>query len=236
MFLYVFIFIFKNDWFVTQNLSMGMTACTLFFKMHSYTSVNISLREDYLNGKKEKDNLYPNNITLWDFIRYMFLPSFVYRPKFDLSTKCRVSYLLFKLLMFIFLFTSGYQIMNKSIIGHAIEYREGVISFFEMYLLQIIPIIIFILILIMILFDTFCTFVAETSGYPDRQFYEDFWNATTMNEFLSKMNTLIPNFFRYHVIRPLITDYHMSLEWARTISFIFAAALLEILMVFLYIT
>eukprot|EP00826_Nyctotherus_ovalis_P031999 TRINITY_DN257_c0_g3_i2.p1 TRINITY_DN257_c0_g3~~TRINITY_DN257_c0_g3_i2.p1 ORF type:complete len:331 (-),score=44.25 TRINITY_DN257_c0_g3_i2:76-1068(-) len=234
MFLGVFIAIFRNDWFVTQNLSLGMTACTLFFKMHSYTSVNIALREEYLSSKKNKGGIYPSNITLWDFVRFMFLPTFVYRPKFELSSRLRIFYLVIKFFMFMFLFISSYQVVNKSIIGHAMQYGRGEITFFQMYLMNVIPTIIAILMLIMVIFDSFCTFVAETTGYPDRQFYEDFWNATTMNEFLSKMNTLIPNFLRYHVMCPLIADYHVSPKWAQTISFTFAAALLEMLMIFIF--
>jgi len=175
--------------------------------------------------------VYPNNITLMNFLQYMVLPTFIYRTQYNLTSKRRISYLLIKTILFMFSFVKGYQIITNYIMGHVHEYKEGKITFVELYLHEMLPIPILILMLMVMIFDFFCTFIAELTGYPDHQFYEDYWNATTMSEFLSKMNCVLPNFFRYHVVYKLVKDYKISLEVARVISFGLSTLALELLFV-----
>eukprot|EP00826_Nyctotherus_ovalis_P008454 TRINITY_DN1218_c0_g1_i15.p1 TRINITY_DN1218_c0_g1~~TRINITY_DN1218_c0_g1_i15.p1 ORF type:complete len:239 (-),score=83.57 TRINITY_DN1218_c0_g1_i15:347-1063(-) len=225
--------IFRNNWFISHNILLGMTACVLFFKMHSYSSVNITLRENFLNnGSKvtKEPTVYPNNVTLMNFMQYMVLPTLVYQTNYKLVKRRRVSYLLIKTVLFAFAFVKGYQIVTKYIMAYVREYKQGTITFFELYLREMIPLPILILLLIVMIFDFFCTFVAELTGYPDHQFYEDYWNATTMSEFLSKMNCILPNFFRYHIVYKLI-QYNMNLERARIVAFAFSTLVLELLFV-----
>lgn len=85
--------------------------------------------------------------------------------------------------------------------------------------------------LIIIVFDCCCTFAAELMLYPDHLSYDDFWNATTMTEFLSKMNRLIPDFFRVHVLYELVAKAGMKFSRARAVSFLTSALLLEVLLV-----
>eukprot|EP00826_Nyctotherus_ovalis_P008456 TRINITY_DN1218_c0_g1_i7.p1 TRINITY_DN1218_c0_g1~~TRINITY_DN1218_c0_g1_i7.p1 ORF type:complete len:294 (-),score=91.68 TRINITY_DN1218_c0_g1_i7:166-1047(-) len=230
--------IFRNNWFISHNILLGMTACVLFFKMHSYSSVNITLRENFLNnGSKvtKEPTVYPNNVTLMNFMQYMVLPTLVYQTNYKLVKRRRVSYLLIKTVLFAFAFVKGYQIVTKYIMAYVREYKQGTITFFELYLREMIPLPILILLLIVMIFDFFCTFVAELTGYPDHQFYEDYWNATTMSEFLSKMNCILPNFFRYHIVYKLI-QYNMNLERARIVAFAFSTLVLELLFVFVFKT
>jgi sterol O-acyltransferase len=115
--------------------------------------------------------------------------------------------------------------------AHVDEYKQGKITFVELYLNEMLPIPILILMLMVMIFDFFCTFIAELTGYPDHQFYKDYWNATTMSEFMSKMNCILPNFFRYHVVCKLVKEHKTSLEVARIISFGLATLALELLFV-----
>lgn len=233
LFLATLVAIFRNNWFISHNILLGMTACVLFFKIHSYSSVNTTLRQNFLNNgsKITKDpTAYPSNVTLMNFAQYMVLPTLVYRTDYRLVKRRRVSYLLIKAVLFVFAFVKGYQIVTKYIMAYAREYKQGKITFFELYLREILPLPILILMLIVMIFDFFCTFVAELTGYPDHQFYEDYWNATTMNEFLSKMNCILPNFFRYHIVYKLI-QYNVSLERARIVAFASSTLVLELLFV-----
>lgn len=53
-----------RSWFISHNVLLGMTACVLLMKMHSYTSINIGLRREYLLATdEEKDKFaYPKNV------------------------------------------------------------------------------------------------------------------------------------------------------------------------------
>lgn len=224
----------NGHWFIFHNILIGMTTFVLLFKIHSYSAVNFELRERFLKGdlKSSKDPaIYPNNITFMNFAQYMTLPTFIYQTKYNLTSKRRISYLLLKAVLFIFSFVKGYQIITNYIMVYIEEYRQEQITFFELYLRELLPIPILVLMLIMMVFDFFCTFVAEATGYPDHQIYEDYWNSTTMNEFLSKLNCILSNFFRYHIAYKLMNKLNISLQKARTISFAFSTMALELLFV-----
>ena len=53
---------------MSHNLFLGMTACILFFKMHSYTSYNLDAREEYLAKKSDDREVavhnYPQNVLM----------------------------------------------------------------------------------------------------------------------------------------------------------------------------
>ena len=43
--------------------------------------------------------------------------------------------------------------------------------------------------------ECICNGFAELSRFADRQFYEDFWNSTSQDEFARKWNRCVPRHF-----------------------------------------
>lgn len=52
----------------------------------------------------------------------------------------------------------------------------------------IIPIMLCYIILFYIVFDVICNALAEVTRFADREFYSDWWNSTTWDEFARKWN------------------------------------------------
>lgn len=81
LFAYSLFVIFRNNWCSTHSAFVVIQACAHFMKMHSYVTVNRDLREDFEHSKNEnrpaKSN-YPQNVTVHDFILYMFTPWLIY--------------------------------------------------------------------------------------------------------------------------------------------------------------
>ena len=125
----------------------------------------------------------------------------------------------------------AYQFISNSILPYSYDYFHGKIVFLEMYLHLMIPLAIFLLMVLIMVFDFLCTFLAELTRYPDHMLYGDFWNSTTMTEFLGKMSLIIPNFFKVHVLYELVVHYGVRPSVAKGISLAFSAAMLEVLMV-----
>jgi len=164
----------------------------------------------------------------------MLMPTFIYQPSYPKSSKRSIIYLLVKAILFVFAFAKGYQVASNHIFLYAEQYKKQQIPFIEMYLRELLPLNVLILMLIIMIFDFMCTFFAELYKYPDHQFYEDFWNSTTMSEFLSKMTCIIPNFFKIHVVYDLVHKWGIKLKIAKFISLCFSVAILEMLMVFIF--
>lgn len=77
-----------NDFIVSTSVFMFFQVMIHYFKMNSYFKANRILRENYekakANKEKIKDSIYPNNVTLMDFIMFMAHPVFSYEEKYPL--------------------------------------------------------------------------------------------------------------------------------------------------------
>lgn len=88
-----------------------------------------------------------------------------------------------------------------------------------------------IMLMIFLLFESFPNALAELTLFADREFYQDWWNATSVEEFYGKW--LKPSYLFYyrHVLIKLQTDYKMSPIMARAITNLISSAMQELIMV-----
>jgi sterol O-acyltransferase len=61
-----------------------------------------------------------------------------------------------------------------------------------------------------IIFDFVPNFYAELTGFADRQFYQDFWNATNFDEFARKWNRLVHEYLHRHFYLELLKRYKLT--------------------------
>jgi len=73
--------------------------------------------------------------------------------------------------------------------------------------------------------------VTVYDSFADRQFYEDWWNATSWDEFSRKWNKPVHSFLLRHVYASAITSYKVSRTTAMFITFLLSAAVHELVMV-----
>lgn len=74
-----------------------------------------------------------------------------------------------------------------------------------------------------VVFDFAPNLYAELSGFSDRQFYLDFWNATTFDEYSRKWNRLVHEFLQRHFYLEYLIRYKFTVFQAIFITFIFSA-------------
>jgi hypothetical protein len=73
------------------------------------------------------------------------------------------------------------------------------ISFFELLLREMLPSILLIMVMFVMTFECFTNFFAEITKLDHREFYEDWWNSTTFEEFNRKWNKPVHTFLYRHV-------------------------------------
>ncbi len=66
--------------------------------------------------------------------------------------------------------------------------------------------------------------------FADRQFYEDWWNATSWDEFSRKWNKPVHTFLLRHVYASSISSYKLSRQSAMFVTFLLSAAVHELVM------
>lgn len=97
-----------------------------------------------------------------------------------------------------------------------------------------LPGTILVLLLFYITFECFTNIFAEISKLDHREFYEDFWNSTTYEEFNRKWNKPVHHFLYRHVYLEMIVRYKLNKVRAQTITFFFSAALHEFLLAIIF--
>lgn len=66
--------------------------------------------------------------------------------------------------------------------------------------------------------------------FADRQFYEDWWNSTSWDEFARKWNKPVHSFLLRHVYASSISYHGMSKPSAAMVTFFLSALLHELVM------
>lgn len=73
----------------------------------------------------------------------------------------------------------------------------------ELYLQLQMPLILMIMLMVFLLFESFPNALAELTRFADREFYQDWWNACSIEELYSKWLRFSYLFYYRHVFMRL---------------------------------
>jgi len=121
-----------------------------------------------------------------------------------------------------------YTVTETFILPRTSNYGDS--SFLRALLDLALPFMIAYLLLFYIIFECICNGFAELSYFADRQFYEDWWNSTSWDEFSRKWNKPVHAFLLRHVYASTMTNYQLSRGWAMFITFLVSAVVHELVM------
>lgn len=199
-----------------------------FFKMISYTQINRDLREDYLKNKKTGQKLtssYPENINFNNFFYFLRAPTFVYQESYPRTEKFNINYFILKVMKAIFSIVLLYYIYIEHIEITIPKMLETTLA--ELLIRLYAPVILFCMILFYLIFECVLPGYAELATFGDRQFYDDWWNATDLEEFNRKWNKLVHMFLYKHVYLECRLRIKMSSNMSRIMTFVFSAVFHE---------
>ncbi|KAJ7224178.1 MBOAT, membrane-bound O-acyltransferase family-domain-containing protein [Mycena pura] len=171
---------------------------------------------------------YPNNITFKNFAVYQLIPTLVYELEYPRTDRIRPLYVFEKTVATFGTFALLYTVTETFILPRASNYGDS--SFLRALLDLALPFMIAYLLLFYIIFECICNGFAELSYFADRQFYEDWWNSTSWDEFSRKWNKPVHTFLLHHVYASTMTSYQLSRGWAMFITFLVSAVVHELVM------
>ncbi|KAG8861414.1 hypothetical protein FRB96_002863 [Tulasnella sp. 330] len=178
-----------------------------------------------VNGQKRVQ--FPGNVTLKNFADYQLIPTLVYELEYPRTERVRPFYIFEKTVAFLGTFTLLYTITEHYIIP--LTPKPGQ-PFFRSLIDLALPFMLSYLLLFYIIFECICNGFAEIARFADRQFYEDWWNSTTWDEFARKWNKPVHSFLLRHVYASSIEYHKMSKPSATMVTFLLSAALHELVM------
>jgi len=171
---------------------------------------------------------WPNNITVKNFADYLLVPTLVYELEYPRTDSIRPIYVFEKTVATFGTFALLYSVTESFILPYTPTYDQSILrSLLDLAL----PFMIAYLLLFFIIFECICNGFAELSSFADRQFYEDWWNSTSWDEFSRKWNKPVHTFLLRHVYAPTILGYGMSKTWAMFLTFLLSASVHELVMV-----
>ncbi|KAJ7782059.1 MBOAT, membrane-bound O-acyltransferase family-domain-containing protein [Mycena maculata] len=171
---------------------------------------------------------YPNNITMKNFAIYQLIPTLVYELEYPRTDRIRPLYVFEKTVATFGTFALLYTVTETFILPHTPTASD---SFFRALLDLSLPFMIAYLLLFYIIFECICNGFAELSYFADRQFYEDWWNSTSWDEFSRKWNKPVHTFLLHHVYASTMASYKLSRGTAMFVTFLLSACVHELVMV-----
>lgn len=157
----------------------------------------------------------------------MLTPWLVYAD-YPRKTTRSIPYIAKKGFSFAFLLILLYLLHSEYILP-VIQRGSGV-SYVEMVLTLMLPVTMFEILGFYMVFDCLCNFFAEITFLDSREFYQDWWNSTTFEEFNRRWNRPVYNFLYRHVYLEVMVRHQMKKFYAQLITFVFSALLHEFLL------
>lgn len=104
----------------------------------------------------------------------------------------------------------------------------------ELVLRLMLPSTAFIVLCFYLVFENMCNFFAEVTRLDAREFYEDWWNSFTFEEFNRKWNKPVHFFLYRHLYLEAIVRWRVGKPLAQACTFLFSAALHELLLAVIF--
>lgn len=237
------IVILLNPPYPVSGMMLLLISFLSWMKLVSYTMVHRQLRKDKLEGKEIKEEIlginpdnivcYPNNLTFQNLVYFMAAPTLCYQLNYPRSETIRWNRVLLKIpLIFFMLFLAIFMTEQwcLPVVKNSFHFfrEKNWIGIIERTMKLSIPSLFIWLTMFYTFFHLWLNTVAELLRFGDREFYRDWWNATTMSYYWRTWNIPTHNWLLRHIYIPLIRHGY-SKGFSEIIVFLFSAAFHELL-------
>ncbi|KAF9360406.1 hypothetical protein BGX26_009531 [Mortierella sp. AD094] len=175
----------------------------------------------------ESGELWPANVSVANFFDYLIIPTLIYELQYPRTTRIRPKYVFEKLVATFGTFTLLYLTTEHYI--YPVVFDPS-ISPLKALKLLLIPFMMNYLLIFYIIFECICNAFAELSRFADRNFYDDWWNCTNLDEWARKWNKPVHNFLLRHVYFSSIESFHLSKANAAMATFFLSSCVHELVM------
>ncbi|EFA80377.1 membrane bound O-acyl transferase family protein [Heterostelium album PN500] len=208
----------------------GLQLCVYTMKNHSYWYTNFSLKRGSVKASKNNSpitrrDLIPN-VSLKHFSFFLVAPTLVYEPYFPRTPSIRWTYVLKETLAFIGTFTVFYLMLCYCNPLYKDVDRQPFMLLVVRLSLPAMSLWIFYGV-----FHCLLNIFAEITRFADREFYQDWWNATTFDMWWRRWNRPVHKWMLRHVYTDSMHTVKMNKFGAFISTFLLSALLHEIVMV-----
>ncbi|KAI8972369.1 MBOAT, membrane-bound O-acyltransferase family-domain-containing protein [Pilobolus umbonatus] len=240
---------FYRQWPWVQSGFFTMHTIVMMMKMHSYISLNGDLAIKYRryrqlkasDDEKHEEELdflrselvhgktrYPNNISISNYLDYLMIPSLVYWMEYPRTEKIRVWYVFEKAIATLGSFLMLYVTTERYILP---KLYNPDMSEPRVILELLFPFMLNYLFIFYIIFECILNAFAELSKFADRNFYDDWWNSVSYDEFARKWNKPVHQWLLRHVYAQSIDSFQLSKANAIFVTFLTSSIFHELVLI-----
>jgi diacylglycerol O-acyltransferase-1 len=226
-----------------SGLALMMISCITWLKMVSYGMTNRQYRRDKASGVETKEHVsgvdakdavhYPQNLTLSNLAYFLAAPTLCYQLNYPRSPKIRWGYVLNKVAQLVFFVCAVVFMMEQwcfpVVKNSFVSMKEGKYGHLVERVMKLsVPSLAIWLSIFYAFFHLWLNIVAEILKFGDREFYRDWWNATSMNYYWRTWNIPTHNWLVRHVYMPALR-HGCSKSMAAALVFLFSAVFHELI-------
>ncbi|KAH7444121.1 hypothetical protein KP509_02G065400 [Ceratopteris richardii] len=202
------------------GINLMLFSITYWMKLVSYAHTNYDFRCLRQESKKDEATVdaqqydYPQNISLKGLAYFMVAPTLCYQVSYPSTNRIRKGWV-FR------------QYVNPTIQNSQHPLKGNYLYAIERVLKLSIPTLYVWLCIFYTLFHLWLNIIAELTYFGDREFYKDWWNARTVEEYWKSWNMPVHRWMVRHVYFPCLRK-GISRDGAVFISFIISGVFHEL--------
>ncbi|KAH7290991.1 hypothetical protein KP509_30G071900 [Ceratopteris richardii] len=219
------------------GINLMLFSITYWMKLVSYAHTNYDFR--CFRQENDKDEAisdaqhsnYPQNISLKGLAYFMVAPTLCYQASYPRTNRIRKRWV-FRQVVKLLIFTGlmGFiieQYVNPTIQNSQHPLKGNYVYAIERVLKLSVPTLYVWLCIFYTLFHLWLNIIAELTYFGDREFYKDWWNASTVEEYWKSWNMPVHRWMVRHIYFPCLRK-GISRDGAVLISFIISGVFHEL--------
>ncbi|XP_020528851.1 diacylglycerol O-acyltransferase 1 isoform X3 [Amborella trichopoda] len=213
--LYPIFVILRCDSAVLSGLALMLFTSIIWLKLVSYAHTNYDLRtlaesENKGDGSLTTKLENPQNITLKNMAYFIVAPTLCYQPSYPRTAFIRKGWIIRQLIkLVIFTGLMGFiieQYINPIVKNSQHPLKGNFLYAMERVLKLSVPTLYVWLCMFYCLFHLWLNILAELLRFGDREFYKDWWNAKTIEEYWRMWNMPVHKWMVRHVYLPCLRN------------------------------
>lgn len=221
-----------------SNKALDMEQIDVFKKIIQWEIDGLT--EEIMGRATSADRAYPHNLTTRRHYEYIPLPTVVYELDYPRNDSINWRYVCEKVaatIGIIFVMITVSQVFIYPVVIKTVAMREADMTLAERFaefpwLLAdlIFPMLLEYLLSWYIIWEVILNLLGELTYFADREFYNDWWNSVSWDQFARDWNRPVHNFLLRHVYHSSISAMKVNKHTATLITFFLSALVHELVM------
>ncbi|XP_057430792.1 diacylglycerol O-acyltransferase 1C-like isoform X2 [Lotus japonicus] len=213
-FFYPVLVILRCDSAFLSGVTLMLFTCIVWLKLVSFAHTNYDMRalsKEVAKGETSPNTVkmeYPYNVNFKSLTYFMVAPTLCYQPSYPRTPSVRKGWV-FRQLVKLIIFTGvmGFiieQYMNPIVQNSQHPLKGNLLYAVERVLKLSVPNVYVWLCMFYCFFHLWLNILAELLRFGDREFYKDWWNAQTVEEYWRMWNMPVHKWMVRHIYFPCI--------------------------------